>query len=183
MSRRWAASTSGLPHTFDPDLITSGKVVFSIGASGVLANPALNGNVEFQNVNAAVEGIPNGLSNMNGTLAFNENRLVVQNLVATTGGGQLKMGGFLTYRNGLYADLTADGDVVRVRLYGLSGTANAHLRLQGGPQSALLSGTVLLTRFGIGAGCGLCGVCGNGRSECAARSECRFEQDSHGTCT
>ncbi len=140
-----------IAHTLDPDLITSGKVTFSIGAGGVLSSPALNGNVQFQNVNAAMDGIPNGLSNLNGTLVFNENRLVVQNLVATTGGGQLKLGGFLTYKNGLYADLTATGEVVRVRLYGLSGTANANLRLQGGPQGALLSGTVLLTRFGIGA--------------------------------
>jgi translocation and assembly module TamB len=63
----------------------------------------------------------------------------------------LKIGGFLTYKNGLYADLTATGDVVRVRLYGLSATANAKLQLQGSLQSALLSGTVLLTRFGVGA--------------------------------
>ena len=140
----------GVAHTLDPDLITSGKVAFSVGAGGTVGDPALNGNVEFQNVNAAVDGVPNGLSNMNGTLVFNQNRLVVQSLTATTGGGQLKLGGFLTYRDGLYADLTATGDVVRVRLYGLSATANASLRLQGGPQSALLSGNVLLTRFGIG---------------------------------
>ncbi len=139
-----------LAHTFDPDLITSGKVVFSVGAGGILSDPALTGNVQFQNVNAAVDGIPNGLSNMNGTLTFNENRLVVQSLTATTGGGLLKIGGFLTYRNGIFADLTAEGDLVRVRLYGLSATANASLRLQGGPQSALLSGNILLTRFGIG---------------------------------
>ena len=139
-----------LAHTFDPDLNTSGKVVFSVGAGGVMSDPALTGKIEFQNVNVAVEGIPNGLSNMNGTLVFNEDRLNVQSLVATTGGGQLKLGGFLTYRNGVYADLTATGDTVRVRLYGLSATSNTSLRLQGGAQSAVLSGNVLLTRFGIG---------------------------------
>jgi translocation and assembly module TamB len=37
-----------------------------------------------------------------------------------------------------------------VRLDGLSATANASLRLQGGLQGALLSGNILLTRFGIG---------------------------------
>ena len=140
-----------LAHTFDPDLITSGKVLFSVGASGVISKPSLSGKVEFQNVNVAVEDIPNGLSNMNGTLVFNEDRLNVQSLVATTGGGQIKLGGFLTYRNGLYADLTATGDVVRIRLYGLSATANSSLRLQGSLQNALLSGNILLTRFGVGA--------------------------------
>ncbi len=140
-----------LAHSFDPDLNTSGKVVFAVGVGGVLSNPALTGKVDLQNVNMAIDGIPNGLSNMNGTLVFNEDRLNVQSLVATTGGGQLKIGGFLTYRSGLYADLTATGDVVRVRLYGLSATANANFRLQGGPQTSLLSGNVLLTRFGVGA--------------------------------
>ena len=151
-----------IAHTLDPDLITSGKVVFSVGAGGVLANPALTGKVDFQNVNAALDGIPNGLSNMNGTLVFNENRLVVQTLTATTGGGLLKLGGFLTYRNGLYADLTATADVVRVRLYGLSGTANANLRLQGGTSNALLSGNVLLTRFGVGADVDFAAFAGSG---------------------
>jgi translocation and assembly module TamB len=37
-----------------------------------------------------------------------------------------------------------------VRLYGLSATSNTSLRLQGTPQNLLLSGNVLLTRFGIG---------------------------------
>ncbi len=140
-----------LAHTFDPDLLTSGKVLFAVNAGGLVSKPALTGKVQFQNVNIAIEDIPNGLSNMNGTLVFNEDRLNVQSLAATTGGGQLKIGGFLTYRNGLYADLTATGDVVRIRLYGLSATANSSLRLQGGPQSSLLSGNILLTRFGVGA--------------------------------
>ncbi len=88
---------------------------------------------------------------MNGTLVFNQDQLQVQTLTAMTGGGQLKIGGSIRYRNGLYADLTATGDVVRVRYNGLSATANANFRLQGGPQSALLSGNILVTRFGIGA--------------------------------
>ena len=140
-----------LAHTFDPDLLASGKVLFAVNAGGVISKPALTGKVQFQNVNLAIEDIPNGLSNMNGTLVFNEDRLNVQSLVATTGGGQVKIGGFLTYRNGLYADLTATGDVVRFRLYGLSATANSSLRLQGTRQSSLLSGNILLTRFGVGA--------------------------------
>ena len=139
-----------LAHTFDPDIISSGKVEFSIAAGGVMKKPSLTGQVKFDNVNAAIEGIPNGLSSLNGTLVFNEDRLNVENLTAMTGGGQLKIGGFLTYNNGIYADLTATGDVVRVRLYGLSATANTSLKLQGGPQSAQLSGNVLLTRFGVG---------------------------------
>jgi translocation and assembly module TamB len=140
-----------LAHTFNPDLVASGKVTFKVAADGRLKKPALTGNVLFQNVNLAVEGIANGLSNLNGTLVFNEDRLDVKDLTAQTGGGQLKIGGFLAYQNGLFADLTATGDVVRVRYNGLSATANASFRLQGAPQSLRLSGDVLVTRFGVGA--------------------------------
>jgi translocation and assembly module TamB len=139
-----------IAHTLDPDILSSGKVEFTIAAAGQLKKPSLTGKVQFDNVNAAVEGIPNGLSSLNGTLVFNEDRLEVENLTAMTGGGQLKIGGFLTYKNGVYANLTASGDVVRVRLYGLSATANTSLTLQGGSQNLLLSGNVLITRFGVG---------------------------------
>jgi translocation and assembly module TamB len=140
-----------LAHTFDPDLVASGKVTFKVAADGRMKKPTLTGNVLFQNVNLAVEGVANGLSNLNGTLVFNEDRLDVKELTAQTGGGQLKIGGFLAYQNGMFADLTATGDVVRVRYNGLSATANASFRLQGGPQSLRLSGDVLVTRFGVGA--------------------------------
>jgi translocation and assembly module TamB len=139
-----------LLHTFDPDIISTGKMEFTVAAGGRVANPSLTGKVQFDNVNAAMDGVPNGLSNMNGSLVFNDDRLQVQSLTAKTGGGDLKIGGYIRYRNGVYADLTATGDVVRVRLYGLSATANANLKLQGNEQSALLSGTILMTRFGIG---------------------------------
>jgi translocation and assembly module TamB len=95
--------------------------------------------------------IPNGLTDMNGSLAFNEDRLQVQSLTATTGGGKVSIGGFFTYRNGLFADLTATADTVRVRYNGLSATANSNLRLQGGPQNLQLTGSLLITRFGVGA--------------------------------
>ncbi|WP_182276343.1 translocation/assembly module TamB domain-containing protein [Granulicella sp. 5B5] len=139
-----------LAHSFDSELISSGKVSFQMTALGRMKKPALTGNVKLQNVNLALDGIANGLSDLNGTLAFNQDRLDVKELTGSTGGGQLKIGGYLAYNKGLYADLNATGEAVRVRVYGLSTTATAKLRLQGTPASMLLSGNVLITRFGVG---------------------------------
>ncbi|MDR3734507.1 MAG: translocation/assembly module TamB domain-containing protein [Acidobacteriaceae bacterium] len=139
-----------LAQTVDPDIISSGRVDLSMTAGGTVSAPSLSGKVQFHDVAVALEDVPNGLSQMNGTLVFTENRLQVQTLTAMTGGGQLKIGGFMTYKNGFFADLTATGDTVRVRYLGLSSTANASLRLQGSTSSALLSGNILITRFGIG---------------------------------
>jgi translocation and assembly module TamB len=102
--RTTGSISTAIAHTFDPDILASGKVEFAVAARGHVKQPALTGEVQFEHVNAALDGVPNGLTDMNGTLAFNEDRLQVQNLSATTGGGKVAIGGFLTYRNGLYAD-------------------------------------------------------------------------------
>ncbi len=98
-----------LLHTFDSDIISTGKVEFTVAAGGRVANPELTGKVQFDKVNIAMDGVPNGLSNMNGTLVFNDDRLQVQSLTATTGGGTLKIGGSIRYRNGIYAGPDCDG--------------------------------------------------------------------------
>ncbi len=137
-------------HTFAPQLITSGKVSFDVGAAGRLKQPELVGRVRLDNANLAIDGIPNGLSNLTGTLVFNENRLQVQNISGTSGGGKITLSGYIGYQKGLFSDLTATVDNVRIRYAGLSTTTNASIRLQGGQQALFLSGNVQITRFGIG---------------------------------
>lgn len=139
-----------LIHTLDPDYITSGNVTLDLGVQGRVKDPLLSGTVKLNNANLAMDGIPNGLSDLSGTMVFNQNRLEVRDVSGTSGGGKVTLGGFIAYQRGLFADLTANVDTVRVRYAGLSSTANATLRLQGGPQSLLLSGNVLVTRFGVG---------------------------------
>ncbi len=140
-----------LAHTLDPQLITSGKVTLNAGVGGRLKNPALNGEVRFDNANLAIDGIPNGISNLQGTAVFNQNRLELRNITGTSGGGKITLGGYVGYQRGLFSDLTARVDKVRVRYAGLSTTADATIRLQGGGHALFLSGNVLITRFGIGA--------------------------------
>jgi translocation and assembly module TamB len=106
--------------------------------------------VKFTNVNAALEGYVNGLSRMNGTLAFDQDRLDFQNVTAYSGGGLIRVGGFVTYHRGLYADLTADAKDVRIRYpEGVTSTASASLRFQASQSNMLLSGKVTLTGFAI----------------------------------
>ena len=160
-----------LLHTFDTDIMSSGKVEFTVAAGGQVMDPALTGTVKFDNVNASIEGIPNGLSNMNGTLVFNEDRLQVQTLTATTGGGQLKIGGSIRYRNGLYADLDGDGRCGSGAALWIECDGECEPEAAGKYESALLSGSILMTRFGVGPIWILAAVLWNGRSERASRSE------------
>ncbi|MHB1022147.1 MAG: translocation/assembly module TamB domain-containing protein [Acidobacteriaceae bacterium] len=139
-----------LAQSVDPDLSSSGRVEFTMNAGGTMERPALGGLVKFTNVSLSLQDITNGLSQVNGTLVFDQDRLQVQKLTAMTGGGLLQLGGYITYRNGLYADVTATGHDVRIRYpQGVSSMADASLRLQGAPQNSLLSGSIQLTRFGL----------------------------------
>jgi translocation and assembly module TamB len=141
-----------LAQTLDTDITASGHVDFNMDAEGTMSRPDLSGEVKFTNVAMALEDFPNGLSQMNGTLSFDQDRLDVTDLTAVSGGGKLRLGGFITYQQGLYADLNATAKDVRIRYpQGISSMADAKMRLQGTQQSLLLSGNVTVTRFVIGS--------------------------------
>ncbi len=141
-----------LAQTLDTDITSSGHVDFNVDAGGTFQRPSLTGQVKFTNVAMALLDFPNGLSQMNGTLAFDQDRLDVKDLTAVSGGGKLQLGGFITYQQGLYGDLTATAKDVRIRYpQGVSSMADAKLRLQGTQSSLLLSGNVTITRFVIGS--------------------------------
>jgi translocation and assembly module TamB len=139
-----------LAQTLDTDILSSGQVDFSMNAEGTVDNPDLTGNVKFTNVNVAMEDYVNGLSRMNGELVFDQDRLDFKNVTAYSGGGLIKVGGFVTYHHGLYGDLTADAKDVRIRYpEGVTSTASASIRVQGNQSSMLVSGKVMLTGFAV----------------------------------
>ncbi|MFY9854345.1 MAG: translocation/assembly module TamB domain-containing protein [Terracidiphilus sp.] len=136
--------------TLDPDLTANGNTTFQVEAQGPLMNPRLRGRIDIQNASLSLEDLPNGLSQLHGSLEFNQNRLEVKSLTAMTGGGQLSVAGYLAYQHGIYADLTVTGSGIRIRYpQGVSSLADASLRLQGPRNNMLLSGDVLITRFTI----------------------------------
>jgi len=139
-----------LAESLDPDLTSSGVTSFQVEAHGPLQHPGLEGRVDFQNGALSLEDLPNGLSQLRGTLEFNQNRLEVKSLTAMTGGGQLSLGGYLAYQHGIFADLTVTGKGVHVRYpEGVSSLADLTLQLQGPQNNLLLGGDVLITRFTV----------------------------------
>jgi translocation and assembly module TamB len=137
-----------LAETLDPDLTASGITTFQVEAHGPLKNPGLQGRIDFQNGSLSLEDVPNGLSQLSGTLEFNQNRLEVKSLTAMSGGGPLRVAGYLAYQHGIYADLSVTGKGIRIRYpEGVSSQADATLHLQGSQPNLLLSGEVLITRF------------------------------------
>ncbi len=141
-----------LTESLDSDLVSSGSTAFHLNVNGTLLKPMLAGDVIFHRGAIALRDFPNGLSQIEGRLEFSQNRLEVRSLTAMSGGGVLKVGGYLGFQNTLYADLTATGQGIRIRYpQGVSSLADAKLRLQGPQNNLLLSGNVVITRFAIGS--------------------------------
>lgn len=135
---------------YNRDVIASGPVSFTIDIGGTASHPQMGGRFDLNNASISLTDLPNGLSEINGTLVFAQDRIQIQKLTAHTGGGELNVGGFLAYRNGLYFDLTATGKDVRLRYPpGVSSSADATLRYTGSAKSSLLSGDIVVTRFGM----------------------------------
>ncbi len=139
-----------LAETVDPDLTARGSTTFRVEAHGPLDNPGLSGRIDFQNASLALEDLPNSLSQLHGTLEFNQNRLEVKSLTAMSGGGLLSVSGYLAYQHGIYADLALKGKSIRIRYpQGVSSAADINLQLQGTQSNLLLSGNVMITRFTV----------------------------------
>lgn len=141
-----------LLESFSPDLSASGALTISAKINGTAGNPTLLGRVEVLNGAIASSNLPNGLSDMNGSLLFNQDRLEIQSLVAHIGGGVVNLTGYMAYSPRLSFNITAKAQDVRLRPAGISATSNADLRLVGSGNDALLSGEVTIVKLNLATG-------------------------------
>jgi len=139
-----------LLQSFNPDLLAYGLMTLAVTVGGDISDPTLSGTVQISQAGISFIDLPNGLSEINGTMVFNENQLQIQTLRARTGGGELNLGGFISYSSGLYANVTARGKDIRLRYpAGISAVADADLRFVGNAKRSTLSGEVTVTKFGV----------------------------------
>jgi translocation and assembly module TamB len=136
--------------SFDPDVSSYGRLDMNLTIRGALDKPVLDGQIRVTNVGIAYLDLPNGLSDLNGDLVFNEDRLQVQHLTGRTGGGDVTIGGFVTFGRTVTFNMDAHARDVRLRYpQGVSSMADADLRLTGTLMNSLLSGEVTVKRFSL----------------------------------
>ena len=143
-----------LIHSFDPAFTTSGAVAIDLAASGRLAKPVLQGRLQITDGAIAYADLPSALSNVNGSLILNQDRLQIETLTARTGGGSVSVGGYANlYKRQLNFDITLRTQDVRLRYPpGVSSITNADLRFAGTPAASTLSGDITITKLAITPG-------------------------------
>ena len=143
-----------LIESFNSDFTSAGLVSVDMGIYGTLAKPMTQGRVYVQNGSIAYSELPSALSDINGSLFFNQDRLQIETLNAHTGGGAVSFSGFATYyQKQLNFDLSLHGQGVRLRYPpGISSTADADLRFTGTPAESTLSGDITVNKLAITPG-------------------------------
>lgn len=140
---------AALLQLFMPDMRAEGLVSLEAGVRGTMAAPLLTGTVELQDAQVKFAGFPQLIDEMYGTLRFSENRVDIESVRATIGGGTVVAGGFVTLA-GMAVDrvqITLQGTEVALRYYeGLSIEGNFLLQVTGDVERMLAQGEVNVTR-------------------------------------
>jgi translocation and assembly module TamB len=143
-----------LIESLNPDFTASGMVTMDTAISGTVPSPRLEGRLRIDDGSLAYATLPSMLSDINGTLVFNQDRLRIETLTAHTGGGLVSFGGYATSYNGqLNFDLSVQGQDVRLRYPpGVSSTATADLHFAGTPSGSTLTGDIVITKLAMTPG-------------------------------
>ncbi len=135
-----------------PGVSGAGLVSVAVRVNGTSSNPVLAGKLEVANASISSINLPNGLSQMNGTLVFNQDRLQIETLNARVGGGNVSFSGFMTYSPHIDFNVGMKAQEVRLRPAGISASSDADLRLTGTPADALFSGELTILKLNLTPG-------------------------------
>jgi translocation and assembly module TamB len=140
-----------------PDLQIAGVAAVSLGITGVPEKPAYSGSIRVKNASLFAPDLTNGLSAINGTLRFDRNRAVLEDVTSETGGGTVRLTGVISFapNEPLSYNVEAQASRVRFRYLRASVTGDASLRMTGTTKNGLLAGDLSLSRIVLEPGADL----------------------------
>jgi translocation and assembly module TamB len=128
-----------------PDVQSSGKLLFDVRGSGATANPALQGQLRLQNISMMTPDAPLGLQNLNGVLDISNNQVNITQLAGEAGGGKISGRGVIGYHPQLQMNIALQAKNVRIRYQDAIRTVlGGDLNFVGSSEAATLKGRVLI---------------------------------------
>jgi outer membrane protein assembly complex protein YaeT len=134
---------------FAPTIATSGAAKVNVGIGGTFGAPVFNGRIDVAGAEVAIREPRIVISELNGTVAMDGQRVVFDAFTGTANGGRLQLdGGFLLEG---FAPVTGGLTIVVERAaveypQGLQSEANALVTLRPGPTGWSLTGDVVVER-------------------------------------
>ncbi len=140
---------AALAQLFVTGLRADGNVNVAAVLGGTLAAPRITGTAEIENAQFRFPGFPQIIDQVTGTIRFEGERIRIEALHATVGGGEVTAGGEIAV-NGIKpqnVNLRLEGKDVTLRYFeGLSIAGNFGLTLQGDLERMRLQGSVTVNR-------------------------------------
>ena len=140
---------AALLQLFVPDMRAEGHSDVAISVSGVMTRPVVTGTATLVDAQVKFAGFPQLIDELNGTLRFHGDRIEIESVRATVGGGQIVAGGAI-HLDGLTprrVRITLQGSDVAIRYYeGITVEGNFQLVLTSDLDRAMLQGDIAVTR-------------------------------------
>jgi translocation and assembly module TamB len=135
--------------SFRSGIQTSGVSSVEVNIRGTLQQPQLRGRLQLRNASLRSDELPLGLNDMSGTMTFNGQRVRIDELKASSGGGTVRLTGTAVYEEGSASyRLSAEAQQVRVRYpSSMTSTVNGRLTFSGNDLQTLLTGEIIVQRL------------------------------------
>ncbi len=128
-----------------PDVSSSGVLALDVRATGSAAKPEVQGQIQIKDVAMTTSDTPVGVEQLNGTIDISNDHVQISRMTGQVGGGQVSVGGSITYKPNLQFNLALQGQSVRLRYPdGLRSLLDANLAFSGTTEASTLSGRVLI---------------------------------------
>ncbi|HEY0159424.1 MAG TPA: translocation/assembly module TamB domain-containing protein [Thermoanaerobaculia bacterium] len=140
---------AALLQLFVADMRAEGSVDVAMSVDGTVSAPRVVGTAELRDAQVKFAGFPQLIDEINGTLRFQGDRIEIESVRATVGGGTVVAGGAIALSGMQLANarITLQGRDVSIRYYeGLTLESNFTLLLSGDLERMMLQGDVDVTR-------------------------------------
>ncbi|HJQ40730.1 MAG TPA: translocation/assembly module TamB domain-containing protein, partial [Thermoanaerobaculia bacterium] len=140
---------AALLQLFASDMRADGHADVAISVAGVITSPRVTGTIELSDAQVKFAGFPQLIDEINGTLRFRGDRIEIESVRATVGGGTVVAGGAITLAGmkPQRARITIQGTGVSLRYYeGVTIEGNFNLLFSGDLERAAITGDVDVTR-------------------------------------
>jgi outer membrane protein insertion porin family len=140
---------AALLQLFARDMRADGRADVAVHVAGVVTNPTVTGTIELVDAQVKFAGFPQLIDEINGTLRFRGDRLEIESVRATVGGGSVVAGGSILLQGmkPQRARITIQGTGVALRYYeGITVEGNFNLLFSGDLERATITGDVDVTR-------------------------------------
>jgi hypothetical protein len=149
---RLAASIDGrLLASLVPDVEhASGTVRVQATVGGTLESPTMLGNLRLEDASGALQGVPVQARNLNGSISFSQDALVIDSMTGKLNNGEARLSGGVELSKLVpkHVDLSAHMSDVTIKLRDdLSGTFDGDLTLEGAPLEPSLKGSLAVSHM------------------------------------